>query len=243
MVPRQNGFHGPAFPTTRVTKQGGLVSTTMFNVVVDNVIRTWLAMTVENQRVDHDGLVEIIGQCLGAFCDDNGMVGSCNLDWLQHAMNVLVCLFRRYGLASNVAKSRTMTCQPGALRAGILEEAMALKRTGVGDLYRVRLRRWIPFPECRVDITTGSIMAHRRHMHSTELAINWSWLTVIQTVHQPQIYNVSFPQSTKQCPYPFPGCHGSSHKWNGLLLHFNSQHWGDRIRILEDHPNPLPRYE
>ena len=46
MVPIQNGFHGPAFPATRGKMQGGLVSLTMFNVVVDNFFRTWLANTV-----------------------------------------------------------------------------------------------------------------------------------------------------------------------------------------------------
>ena len=34
----------------------------MFNVVVDNVIRNWLAMTVEYQGVAHDGLGETIGR-------------------------------------------------------------------------------------------------------------------------------------------------------------------------------------
>ena len=62
LVPRQNGFHRPAFLTTRGTTQGGLVFLTLFNVVVDNVIRTWLAMTVEDQRVDHDRLGEIVGR-------------------------------------------------------------------------------------------------------------------------------------------------------------------------------------
>ena len=57
------------------------------------------------------------------------------MDWLQNAMNVLVGLFRRYVLVENVAKSCTMTYQPGALRAGVSEEAMALKFMGVGDLY------------------------------------------------------------------------------------------------------------
>ena len=37
------------------------MSSMMFNVVVDNVIRTWLAVTVENQRVAHDGLGETVG--------------------------------------------------------------------------------------------------------------------------------------------------------------------------------------
>ena len=104
-------------------------------MVVDNVIRTWLALTVEDQRVAHDGLVETVERSLGVFCADDGMVGSHGLDWLQHTMKILVGLFRRYGLASNVAKSRTMTCQPGALRAGMLEDSMALKSTGVGDSY------------------------------------------------------------------------------------------------------------
>ena len=56
VVPRYNGYHGPAFPYTRVTTQSGLVSLTLFNVVLDNVIHTWLAIIVEDQRVDHHGL-------------------------------------------------------------------------------------------------------------------------------------------------------------------------------------------
>ena len=71
------------------------------------------------------------------------MVRSRDQDCLQHAMNDLVSLFRSYGLVSNVTKSRTMTCQPGALRAGMLEEAMALKYKRVGDLYQVRPQRQI----------------------------------------------------------------------------------------------------
>ena len=59
------------------------------------------------------------------------MVGSHDPYWLQHAMNVRVGLFRRYGLAANVSKSLTMICQPGALRAGMSEEVMALECTGV----------------------------------------------------------------------------------------------------------------
>ena len=62
VVPRQNGLRGPAFPATRGTMQGGLVSLTLFNVVIDNVIRSWLSMTVECPRVDHDGLGETVGR-------------------------------------------------------------------------------------------------------------------------------------------------------------------------------------
>ena len=76
MVPRKNGFHGPALPATKGTTQGGLVSQTLLNVVVNNFIRTWLYMTVEYQKVAHDGLGDTIGRCLGVFYADDVMVGS-----------------------------------------------------------------------------------------------------------------------------------------------------------------------
>ena len=84
-------------------------------------------------------------------------------------------------------------------------------------------------------------MAHCQLMYRTEPAINWIRLPVSQTEHQPQVYNVSFLRSTKICPCHPPGCPGSSLMWNGLRLQFRSHHWGDRVKILEEHPNPLPK--
>ena len=113
-------------------------------MVVDNVVRTWIDMTVEDHRVAYARLGETVGRSLGVFYADLFMVVSRDVDWIQHPMNVLVGLYWRYGLASNFAKSQTMTCQPGALQSGISAEAKYLKRMGVGDLYCVRLRRPIP---------------------------------------------------------------------------------------------------
>ena len=193
--------------------------------------------------MDNDGLGETFGKCLGVFYDEYGMVISCKPDWMQNVMNVLVGLFRRYGLAENFAKSRTMICQPGALQAGMSEEAMVMECTGVVDSYWVRLRRRIPLPECIVDITSGYMTSHRFRMQVIDPTIDWSWLPVIQTEHQPQLYNVRFSRSKKCRPRPFPGCPGSYHTWNGLRLHLNRQYWGNRIKILDEQPNPLPRCE
>ena len=124
--------------------QVGLVFPTQFKVVVDKVIRTCMSMTVEDHRVSRDELGETAGRCFGFFYANNVMVRSCKSDWLQHAMNVPVGLLRRYLLAANFAKLRTITCKPRALRAGMPEEDMALKCTGVRDSYQVRLQSWIP---------------------------------------------------------------------------------------------------
>ena len=90
-------FTGPG------TTQGILVSPTLFNVVVDNVIRTCLSVTVEDHRVARDGLGKTVGDCFGVFYADDGMVSSRDADWLQHAINVLVGLFIIYGPVANVA--------------------------------------------------------------------------------------------------------------------------------------------
>ena len=119
--------------------QGGLVYPTLFNVVVDNVIWAWLDITVEDHRVAHNELGEAFGRCMGVLYADNGMVGSIYPDWMQHSINVLVGIFWQYGLAANVTKSCPMICQPGALRSGMSTEAKALKCTGVGDSYCVRI--------------------------------------------------------------------------------------------------------
>ena len=43
--------------------------------MVDNVVRTWLAMTVKYQTVVQEGLRLNLGRFLGVFYTDNDMVG------------------------------------------------------------------------------------------------------------------------------------------------------------------------
>ena len=77
-MPPQYGYHGPAFPDTWGMMQVRLISLTLLNVIVDNAIRTWLAMTVEDQKVVHNGMGEAVGRCMGVFYADDGMVESRN---------------------------------------------------------------------------------------------------------------------------------------------------------------------
>ena len=143
VVPRQNGFHGLAFPATQETTQVGLVSPTLFIIVVDTVIRTWLDMIVDDQRVAHNRMGEVFGRCMGFFYAYYSMFCSIEVEWIQHLMNVLVGLFWRYGLAANIYKSHTMIFQPGALRSEMSEEDEALKCTGTLYSYPMRLRKYI----------------------------------------------------------------------------------------------------
>ena len=81
-------------------------------------------MTVEDQLVSQEGMRLVVSICLVLFYACNGMVGSRDTLWFQGALNMLIGLFRKYGLVENVAKSKSMTCQSGTLRSWISEESV-----------------------------------------------------------------------------------------------------------------------
>ena len=74
VVTLQNGYHGPHFRATICTNQGGLISPTLFNLIIGKVVWKWLAMMVEDQLVAQEGLVIEVGRCMGLFYADNIVV-------------------------------------------------------------------------------------------------------------------------------------------------------------------------
>ena len=71
---RQNRFHGPNFKTTRGNTQDGLISPTLFNLMVDNVVLNWLALMLEDPLVTQEGLGLVLWRCLGLLYAGNIMV-------------------------------------------------------------------------------------------------------------------------------------------------------------------------
>ena len=113
---------------------------TLFNVVVGNVVWTWLAMIVKDQAVAQEGLGLNVGRFLRVLYADEGMIGAQDSEYIQNALNVLIGLFWRYGIVANIAKYRTITCQPRTLQSGMSEEAVNRRCTGVGASYCEQLR-------------------------------------------------------------------------------------------------------
>ena len=67
VVTRQNGDNGPNFKANQGKTQGGIISPTLFSVVVDNVVRSFLTMTVKDHMVEQEGLVLNVRRCLLVF--------------------------------------------------------------------------------------------------------------------------------------------------------------------------------
>ena len=85
-----------------------------------------------------------VGSFLVGFYNNDIMDAAQDLEWIKNSLNVIINLFRRYGLIANTAKSWTMTCQPGSVRPGMSEEAIGWQCTGLGVSYYKPLQRRIP---------------------------------------------------------------------------------------------------
>ena len=136
------------------------LSPTIFNVVVDAVVRHWVNGLVDEAEAQGETGRE--GQHQSeVFYADNGMVFLLDPAWLQGAFNTLVDIFDRVGLLTNVGKTVSMVCHPCRAGAGNrTEEAYGRRLTGEGISYAERQRERVACGECGEVLTVGSMSSH-----------------------------------------------------------------------------------
>ncbi len=120
MVCCAGGNYGEPFGAYRGVTQGGPLSSLMFNVCVDCVIREWLHQ-VMGDEVTREGVGDAVcDQCIAFFVDD-GLVSARCPEWLQSSFNILIKLFERIGLLANADKTKVMICVPGKIQSAQTE--------------------------------------------------------------------------------------------------------------------------
>ena len=109
MVARAGGYYGTAFGGERGVTQSDPLSPTIFNVLVDAVVRHWLNGVVEEAEARGETGREGRHQA-ALFYAVNGMVVSSDPTWLQGTFTALLGIFDRVGLMTNVRKTVSMVC-------------------------------------------------------------------------------------------------------------------------------------
>ena len=129
MGSRAGGYYRTAFQGARGVTKGDPLSPTIFNVLVDAVVRNWVTVVIAG--------AEERGECgqegrhqSALFYADNGMVALSGPCWLQGASNTLVGLFDRVGLCINVWKTVGMVCRPCQAAGNQSEAAYGRRITG-----------------------------------------------------------------------------------------------------------------
>ena len=103
IVARAGGYYGKGYKGGRGVTQGDPLSCTIFNVVVDAVVRHWVTITVTEAETRGERGREGRHQAALFYAED-GMLASSDPQWLQWAFTQLVGLFDRVGLNTNTGK-------------------------------------------------------------------------------------------------------------------------------------------
>jgi hypothetical protein len=103
-VCRAKGNYSRPFKAGRGVTQGGPLSllAKLFNIVVNAVIQEWMRlMCVAIDGAEGNLAKRIVGLFV-VFYDNDSYIASCNAEFLQEALNILIKTFTRIGLATNM---------------------------------------------------------------------------------------------------------------------------------------------
>jgi hypothetical protein len=163
MVCCAGGSFGKLFAAFSGVTQGGPLSSLMFNVCVDVVIREWLCRTIDEEATG--GVFSVACKEIVAFFVDDGLVGSRDPIWLQSALDILITLFIGIGLRTNPDNSKVMTCIPGNIRVAHTEAAYHTQQLGPVDPTAKHCR--VECNICGVSLAAGSLQSHLETQHNT----------------------------------------------------------------------------
>ena len=127
--------------------QGDPLSPTIFNVVVDAVVRQLLTIAVKEAEKRGERGREGRHQAALFYADD-GMLALSDPQWLHWDFTHLVGLYDRVGLNTNCAKTVSMTCRPCSTPGNRSEEAYGRLMTGDGPTPMERKRERTTCGDC-----------------------------------------------------------------------------------------------
>ena len=170
--------------------QGNPLSPTVFNVVVDAVVRHWIDGIVDEDEEKGETGREGRHQSEVFYAND-GMVVLSDPAWLQGDFSALVAIFDRVGLRTNFGKTVSMACHPCRAGAGNrTEAAYSWRLTRLGKTYTERQREIVACGKCGTVIAVGYMSSHLMTRHGKAATRRHLWAP--QTNGGPRTYKMHF---------------------------------------------------
>ena len=162
------GRYGRRFKARRGVTQGGPLSPTIFNLMVDAVVREWLSRALSPEEA-REAILQV-RQLMAAFYADDAVVASRDPVKLQDSFNELTALFDRVGLKTNAKKTEVMVMTPGWIRAKLspedYEAPMRLDGENVRFGGRAPVGRRVQCPKCHKTLKAVSLRSHMETQHN-----------------------------------------------------------------------------
>jgi hypothetical protein len=213
MVCRALGYYSTAFKAGRAVTQGGPLSAKLFNILVDAVLREWILQLQEGGEFKEDKLVKFMATFFAIFYVDNAYLASQDAGFLQHALNILVDLFKQVSLKTNMSKTQTMICTPGQIRTQLSMELYRRMHQG-----QVTAEEWnshdIECRQCGKVLKASSLSCHLADVHDI-----YQQAVVAENrleVRPPVLYRVNKMLHPGALSCRYPGCEG--HLRDGWMM-------------------------
>ena len=162
MAYRASGHYDRPFRARCGVTQGRPLSPTIFNLVVDAIVREWVRGLWE----EHDLGFEDVRQLLACFYADDALVVARNPEHLQITCGVLITLFDQVGLETNTTKAEAMVFLPGRIRTPLTAEAYGARMV---DTFREeKVGRKVTCPLCPDVLASGSLRSHLATQHDAK---------------------------------------------------------------------------
>jgi hypothetical protein len=194
--------YGMPFQAGRGITQGGPLSAKLFNVLVDAVAREWLRELREGSALKPDKIDHLMATFFAIFYVNDAYLASCNPEFLQRALNVIVGHFSRIGLEINAQKTQTMICTPGRIRIQLPEDSYARLHGGMTSAGE--WDSWIVVCcQCDALMTANSLCRHLAEQHDTYQAVV---VPEDYLVPRAGVQYQAHPGCNGKIPCPVPGC-------------------------------------
>jgi hypothetical protein len=225
LVCRAMGRYGEPFQAERGVTQGGPVSPRLFNIMVDAIVREWFRQ-VFGDEVARDGVGEAVRLFIALFYVDDGWIASRDPEQLQHSFGILIGLFERVGLFTNVDKTKAMICIPGRIRTKLSTEVYERSRFGFCTAKAWESRR-VECDICGANLSASSLSSHLETQHDVyrSRVLNRDLVDDRPT----RTYFAPYSMASGKFKCPVPGCVGeAATKWN-MRRHFLDRHPKDLV--------------
>jgi len=230
MVCRALGNYGMPFKAGRGVTQGGPLSAKLFNIMVDAVACKWLRELREGGDYVEWEIDDLMSTFFAIFYVDNAYLPSRDPEFLQRALDLLVSLFARVGLETNVSKRQKMICTPGRIRTQL--PADSYRRLGRG---RVTVAEWnardVECLKCGKMVKATSLRRHLADMHSVyQQTVVAEEMLICRPA---ETYEVS-DSSPAGLSCLFPKCDGFLKSGWMMRRHFRDVHQKDLVKVPKE---------
>ena len=211
-------------------RQGDIVSPTIFNIVIDAIVRDCFAKLEE--AGDDITLIQ--------FYADDGLICGEDYDMVQRMMSLITQSFVSFGLKMNVLKTEAMIMKAGQKRMKMSDESYARRILRVGLSHTEQQRSRVSCEWCDKIVQKGSLKNHylsyncKKEQKAKNATIIQDEMRCIECEETPNIYEIDVIKNImtecpclKKCPFETDSC-------MSMRKHFRSRHIDDIIIIRQE---------